>query len=406
MSRILPNFLDSYMTYANDGYCPKEFHLWTGISILAAALGRKVAIRNGYVFHHPNLYIALVSHPAIGKSTAMERGTDLIEELKFTHNQDFKIIPNQCTEAALVDLLRVVEFYQLPSGPDKFYPHTSAYYFADEASSSALQNVYGDFVALMTDFYDCKKKWRKKLKGEAEISEITNVCTNLLIGTTFDFLKTIVNETSVMGGFASRLIYVVSKERPIRTSKFGQTPERDSKLFQALASDLAHINRLAGAVETTPEFRAEFDKYTPEFDRYLIGLNSPRLESINGRKFTHITKLAIILAVSEGDTLKVDARHFHAARELMDSVSKDNASIVSAAMIADKESQGGINQFILQSIKALGGQMPYASVSKIAIKHGSDLKKVKDTLDCMIASGVLELKGSTVYLATDPDSYI
>ena len=81
--RNFDNFLSSYMDYAVDGFCPDEFHFWTGVSVIAGALERKVWTNvTAQWTLYPNLYVLLISNPAIGKSSAGNKGViELLREV-------------------------------------------------------------------------------------------------------------------------------------------------------------------------------------------------------------------------------------------------------------------------------------------------------------------------------------
>ena len=403
--RQFPSFLEAYFRYSCDHFCPDKFHHWVGRSIVAAALQRKVGLRQGKITHTPNIYVMLVSHPAVGKSTAMDVGMDLIEQLRSEHNPNFNIIPNQATEAALIKLMGVQERFEVAGCPD-LLPHASGFFFASEASASALQNTFGSFNATLTAFYDCPKFFRKQLAGQQEMTVIENACMNVLAGSTFEYLKSLVNEQTVFGGFASRLIYVVASERKVRDAKWNENHEIDYSMRGRLLKDLAQIHKLTGPVTATKDFMRAYEKWQPEFDQMRIDMNSPRLESLIARKGTNLIKLAIILSVSESNALVVDQGHFERATAIMDEVTEDNKLVLSMAMIANKESQSGVNQFIGQSLKKLGGKAPMAVLKRMALMNGNNVQHVMQTIDGMIASGVLLSDGTTVTLLIDPDTHL
>lgn len=384
--RNFPDFLSAYFDYARDGFCPDRFHRWIGLSILSAAIERKVSLRQGMIYHIPNLYVMLVSHPAVGKTTAMDRGVDLLEGLKKDHNVDFKIIPNQATEPALVDAMRITNYFSLLDGRIQI-PHSSGFFYASEASASALQNVCGDFVASMTAFYDCPKFFRKITKKDGEIT-IENICMSMLAGSTFNYLKELVNEKSVMGGFASRLLYVVSKERKVREIKWGQAFDRDDEFRRKLIEDLARINKIAGPMKPTEGFIQAYEKWQPEFDQFLISLKSERHESILSRKGTNLIKIAMILSISEGDSLVVTEEHFERAKEMVDEVTEDNSFIISQALIANKDSQEGINEMIRVAFEQKPEMTP-SEVRRELLRNGNESVKASFTVDEMIKAGVI-----------------
>ena len=392
------------MEYASDGFCPDDFHLWTGLSIIAGALERRVWLKQSLVVHHPNLYVLLVSHPGVGKSTALDRGVGLLEDLKTTVNPNFKIIPNQITEPALIDMMKILQEISVGSA---VFRYSSGYFHASEASASALQNLCGDFNATITSLYDCPKMFRKKLKSDQHATEIPNACFNVLAGATFDYLKKLVNEESVMGGLASRFIYVIAKERKIRASKWGDVVSVDSKLQKLLMQDLLNINRMQGPFKPTEEYKKKWEEYQPEFDKFLIALNSPRMESIMARKFTNITKISMLLSASEGSTMTLTADHWDRAVSLVESVVKDNAFVISSAIMADKHSQAGLNQKILDTIEKFGGECKIEQIKNELIKNGNDVSKIDATIRMLAEANNIENVNSggrkTIRLLVDPN---
>lgn len=402
--RKFPDFLNSYFGYAKDGYCPDDFHTWTGISILAGALERKTWLNQGMVIHYPNMFILLVSHPAVGKSTAIERGIDFLEEIRVSINHNFKLIPNQITEPGLIEAMKILQEMEFGS---KIVYHSSGYFYASEASASALQNLFGDFNATITALYDCPRMFRKKIKAEKEMTEIPNLCFNLLAGATFDYLKNLVNEQSVMGGLASRFIYVICKDRKVRESKWGEVQEIDHKFRDALLHDLAQIHELKGKFTANKSYTAAWEKYQPEFDRELIALNSSRMESLMGRKMTNTIKLSMLLSISESNAMELDVRHWDRAQEMIESVAKDNSFIISQASIADKQSQTGVTQLIGQILKKNGGKLPRSLLQGLALQNGNNVEAITKTIDFMLNSGWLGCDASgTLNLLVDPDRYL
>ena len=404
--RNYPNFLEAYCQYAGDQFCPPQFHLWTGLSIIAGALERKVWVKPTAKSLFPNLYVLLVSHPQVGKSTALDRGTDLLEHLRAEYNHDFKMIPEQATEAALIELMNILSSYQVPQATNNTM-FSSGFFYASEASSSALKNEHGDFNATLTRFYDCPTVFRKKLKGDKHTTEIPHVCFNVLAGTTFDFLKRLVNEESVMGGLASRFIYVTCRDRFVRTPKWGYTRGTDLAMRGKLLADLVEIHKMVGEFKPTPEFIALWESAHPEHDKYLIGLDSTRVESLKARKLTNLTKVCMLLSASEGDSYVLTADHWHKAEKLMEEVMADNTLILSSAIIGKTDTQAGLNQLILQTLRKSGGNMRLSDLRKVIIKQGNDFAKLMPTLEFMGSAGQVKLDfngGGNVKLLADPDA--
>jgi hypothetical protein len=405
MSRHFPDWLEAYENYARDAYCPDAFHRWTGLSVLSGALERKVWLKNGKITFFPNIFVFLVTYAGVGKTTALVRGTDLLERLKEEINPEFKIIDDQVTEPAFVKLMSITQAMQLSA--TQVLQHSSGFFHASEASSSALQNTHGNFIATVTGFYDCPRVFRKTTLSGGSL-EFRNVCFSMLAGATFDYLKNLVNETSVMGGFASRVMYVVNKERMIREPKWGASSFEDTETQDKLFQDLCEIHRLQGHFTPSPGFVKAWEDFQPESDRLLIGLNSPRLESLAARRSNHVTKVAMLLSIAESNNLNLERRHWDRALEYVEDVMKDNAFILSQGAMADKMSQSGITQTIGHILKKNGGKLQMTMLKRFAMSGGSPVDNITKTIDYMLSAAWIKYDTSSglVELLVDPDGYL
>lgn len=401
MKRNFPDFITAYTDYARDNYCPEHFHKWIGISLCAAVLERKVTLQQGIIRHFPNLYVMLVSHPGVGKSTAINRGVDLLNMLRKDYHSMIRIIPNQTTEAAMIEKMKIVEYFPMAEGRIQV-PQSAGFFYADEASASALQNVCGDFVAAMTQFYDCPQFFRKATVGRGEV-EIENVCMNMLSGSTFNYLKELVNERSVMGGFASRLLYIVSKDKVVREASWDVKDTRDYDYRNKLIEDLDKIHKLAGPMETTKDFKKCFEKYQPEFDRERFALNSEKHESILARKMTNLIKVAMICSISESDDLVVTGEHFERAKELIDVATADNALIISRAVMEQRDTQSGVNEALRVFIMEDDNKITIKRLREKILAHGSDLRIFDHTITTMIESGILHVTKGKLSFVLDSE---
>lgn len=407
MSRNFPNFLEAYMDFAQDHFVPDRFHRWVGLSLIAGALGRKVSLKQDLIHYFPNIYVMLVSHPKQGKSTAIDRGMEILEEFKKERNPNFRIIPTRITDAAFIDEMKIIERIPHPANPSILIPQSAGYFYAGEASASALQNLYGDFVASLTAMYDCPRFYRSKTKGNPILVEIENACMNMLAGTTFSYLKDLVNDRTIEGGFASRLIYVVAPDRKPRegvweTKSVGPSADKRRRLIE----DLERINRLMGPVKVTDGWRSRYEKWQPEFDKYIIGLNSPSMESIMARKDMNLIKVSILLSVSENDSLILEERHFDEALALIDDTYKDTPNILAMSAMADRNSQKGITQFISQHIKKKKGKTTKSALRSAALAYGCDVSRMEQTLEFMLNSSWLETDGKSIFLKIEPNEYL
>ena len=95
------NWIQEYVAQQQNSEAPDEFHLWTAVSTVAGALGRKVWFDMGNHLVVPNFYIVFVSPPGIvQKSTTIGAGKRLLKQLDGIH-----FGPDTVTWQAITDTL-------------------------------------------------------------------------------------------------------------------------------------------------------------------------------------------------------------------------------------------------------------------------------------------------------------
>src|SRR6516165_5851867 len=111
MPRRFPNWLKAYTSYTRDSESPTEFHFWTGVSVLAGALRRRVWIDMKKFQWTPNFYVILVGPPGVAaKSTSISMGMSLLSKV-----QGVRFGPESMTWQALAkdlaDSIEHVEYF-------------------------------------------------------------------------------------------------------------------------------------------------------------------------------------------------------------------------------------------------------------------------------------------------------
>ncbi len=213
--RNFPDFLSAYLEFSRDGFCPDQFHFWTGISAVSGALERKVWVTRGAKRVFPNTYVLLIARPGVGKSSAGEIGVSLLRRLGTEENR-IRFIADQNSQASFISQFAGFNTFY---GGNKEHTHASRYFFASEGSNSLSEiKGGGSILPVLTDFYDCPSEWNKNLKMSDE--RLFNVSCSMLACATFAFLNELIPQREVEGGFASRLMFIVQDEIFVRSPKW------------------------------------------------------------------------------------------------------------------------------------------------------------------------------------------
>lgn len=389
--RRFPDFLTAYQAFY-EGQVPTQFSTWVGLSIIAGALERRVWLpwTDTYAFY-PNIYVLLTGGPGCRKSTAIKYGTDLLRAVS-RKTGTLNIMPSQVTEAKFIELM----------GHGRSFTHgnftvfqNSGYYFASEASNS-LRNIFGEFIACLTDFYDCPDHWERATKKDGKTIKLQNVCMNILAGSTFDYLGKLVNDENIQGGFASRNIYVVYDSKEVAAEKFAAGLSDADKAtrkeyFQALFEDLISLTKMTGPMRADAEYAAAWEAWYKPFHEQLNNYESENLRSILARTNTNVLKVSMLISASESGEGVLRLRHWEKARTLIEEVNSHVPGIFQEAKAKQgpKGAAGSLTAYIISLVKH--GRLTRSDVMTRGIARGFMTNTLEATVKALIDDGSILL---------------
>ena len=311
--RILPDWLSSYLKYTEDTEPPLSYHVWTGISMIAAALQRRVHMPWGHEKIYPNMYILLIGPSGkCRKGTAMGMGRDLI-----TAVQGISLVSESITREALIRFMKQ-NITNMPTEGGNV-----AFQCAVTCISPELSVFLGQsdikFLANLTDWFDSSDVWTYETKNSGT-DKIQGVCFNLLGATAPDWMQSMFPQEAIGGGFTSRCIFIVEDEKrqivpiPIFT-------EDHAKLRQALIKDLEAIVTINGTYKFDKQAMAAYVAWYKEQEditkRGEIIIDDPRFVGYCERRATHVKKLCIIITASRTDSTNIQEKDFNQALALL-----------------------------------------------------------------------------------------
>lgn len=295
------DFFKGYLKFTSGHEGSRRFHLWTAISVVAAALERKVWIDRGYYTLFPNLYVFLIGKSGlVKKSTTTAIGVNLFRKLP-----DVKLTSERLTPASLIDQL---------SNATKTFPyrgadiqHSPVFAYASELTVF-MQEVAGSISELLTTFYDCiphdsTQPWVYDTKSQGR-QEIFGPCLNMLGASTKAWLKKAIPSSEMEGGFSSRIVFVVENKVPKNFVAWPQLSPELIKERAKLEEDLAHIHNLAGEMKIKKSAYEAFEEFYLFHMRNVVPeCKDPRMAGYMGRKGDLVLKLAMVHSASERDDL-------------------------------------------------------------------------------------------------------
>lgn len=309
MSKSAPKYkhwVEKFFAYMENTEPPNLFKEWVGMSVVSSALQRKCFFQKGKYTFFPNLYVVLVGPPATRKGTAMAPGKKLLAEAD--------IIPaaNMTTLQALIAYLDEQTTTTM-SEEGRLVLHSSMTIFSDEWSVFTGYNNQ-ELFSTLNNWFDCVHPWEYRTKTQG-INNIPAVYVTMLGATTPKLLSIALPSEAIGGGFTSRTIFVVEKEQGRVIPPMDESDE-EVALYDELAEGIRRIALMAGPFRST----AEFDEAWADW--YLDSRQNeepphPGLETYYGRRFRHLTAMAMNLSAAESADLVLDVRHLEWASDLL-----------------------------------------------------------------------------------------
>lgn len=317
------SWLDAFLLYTQNVEAPTTFRLWTGISVISAALQRKVWVNfaDHLVTIYPNLYVVLTAPPGVcRKSTIIGIGERMLRRL-----QGPLLLANDITREKM---LREMRENPVEALPDKEIPrHHSATCIAGEFST-LLGTKDVDMLITLTNLWDAGELYKYSTKTSGE-DELPNFYLTILAGTTPQWISTSLPKEAIGGGFTSRIVFVCETRRQKSKSLTAEVIDSEAlELEDPLMEGLKKIFLMKGEAIWTPEAG---DWYTTWYEGFMK--SEPSIPDIRfhdylfGRKPALVWKTSLCISASEGsldgDTIVVETEALEQALGMLDDLETD-----------------------------------------------------------------------------------
>ncbi len=389
MARKLDDWLKNYLVYAGVTEAPQRMHFWAGVGAIAGALRRKVWIDMKRFSWYPSFYVIYVAPPGIvAKSTTADIAMDLLKQIP-----GIKFGPNNITWQALVQAFAAAsESFQWPPESGDWHPMSPLTLVASELGS--LVNLQDrDMVNLLIELWDGKKRYDKITKMSGNDS-IEAPWINLQGCTTPHWIADNMPPATIGGGLSSRCVFVYADEKERYVAYVDEAVnDTDEELRAALIHDLEYISmNLCGSFTITEEAR-EWGRgwYEAFWKSAAERMDDKMLEGYAARKQTHMHKLAMILSVSAGDTLRITSEQLQLANAMLLDLEADMPKVFSR--IGRSEASLQVERFI-EAVRRKG-KVPYEEAYRFIHAHFPDFRDYEGVLNGAIRSGQLALQMQT-----------
>lgn len=373
-------WLGDYVEYTKRQESPEEFHIWTGLTIIAAAMGRKAWLhrRSGGVTHYTiypgQLMVVLTAGSGlVRKSTAANHGKKFLKFIK----------------KPIVSGKSSVEAFLKQFDPT-ITPIPEVMLLESELTSFLSKASYLDpLVEVLIKLGDAEDEFVYDTIGHGRIV-IKNPCLTLLSCTTPESLGTRLPPGATGAGLMSRIIFVYAKETD-RSEDLSDVEDEDltkeeidesSNRIQRLFQGISRINQMAGPFTFSTGGRQWFRAFYKEWRKSPAGQG----EGYPSRKPDHLLRVAMCFAASKGSDLILDEQSLAAAKKLLYLAEKDfdkSFAYVGTSYAKDR-------QRIVDFISAKGGRVTATEVYSNMYIYFKDGDTLKRTLNLLLDANVLK----------------
>lgn len=317
MPRHLNNWLTSYVELMENTEPARLFDVWTGYSIIAAALRRKVSLQLGRLVYYPNIYVVFVAEPGVARKTqAIKYGVNFLNTIP-----DIRMCADSSTKEAMTDDIELSGLDELMADGTQFR-HSSLNIISKEFESFLGQKKENTrMLTALTDLFDCPDDWSSRTR-HGKSNAIIRPWVNLLAATTPDSLASSLPATAVGGGLTSRIMFIWADKKK-KSVAIPFMTESEVQLKEALEKDLYQISRLSGEYVMSTDCIKKWVDWYNEFDEDESGDRICKDKSFSGwysRKPTYIIKVAMLRAAAESNVLTVQWKHIEGAIEAIKDV--------------------------------------------------------------------------------------
>lgn len=282
------SFFEKYLEYVGESEAPTTYHRWAAVSLVGAMLGRQVHLSFGHGVIYPNQYIMLMGSPGTRKSSAISIARKLLSKTGYT-----RFAPDRVSkERFLMDMRSITDedldrdLHELVmDAPSELF--VVAEEFTDFVGQGGME-----FMTMLTKLWDNLDEYtHPKIHGKSIVVEKPTV--NIIGGNTVQGLALAIPPEALGNGFMSRMIMVYAEP----TGKKITFPKPVSEsLRESLVEHLKKIRyEMKGEISYHPKALKVFDRMYKEFR----DVDDSRFKHYSTRRFTHLLKLAMIMAVSE-----------------------------------------------------------------------------------------------------------
>lgn len=330
---------------------PLTYHIFSSLSVLGAALGRRVYKKMGPFTVFPNYCVILVGPTGIKKTSA----TDMAQGLIHKHCL-CPIMADAITPEALATAMKL-------SGHHFIYAPEMSVFFGKQRYNEGL-------VTRILRLLDCPAEFKvsTQMRGEEIIYEPT---VTMLAGTTMSLMSGSSPGEILSGGFLNRFVVVVEND----SDRCYPNPDDFTPALKGKIDDVvSRFKSYSGAIDWSPAANAKYEEWYRARKHHLRHVDDDATREVMARTFNHTIRTAMLVHLAQCDNLSICEPCFTAAAGMMEFIEESLPQTVRTFKQTQTSSDA---DYVLQMIYKSGG----------AVEHSALLRKVSNRMNATQLKG-------------------
>lgn len=289
------------------------FRRWSAIFAVGAAAERRVWTRTGAVNRvYPNLFMFLVGPPGVGKTQAIVPAMEILRRSEAT-----TLAPNDITKQSLLDTLAgAARAIANPPGMNISLYEYHYLTIAVRELSNFMSQYDNQLAGLLTDIFDNPPVNDEKKRTSKGSGLIVNPSLAMLAGTATKNLGKTIGSDLWGQGFMSRILLIYSAEQQyVDIFAHDETDASVAEYPRELVDGLVAMTDFKGPMSWDKPAQKVFTEWRKGGERPFP--NHAKLAEYNARRWLHIVKLSMIMALSN-HRMTIEADDFLLALHLLE----------------------------------------------------------------------------------------
>ncbi len=365
--------VDSYV----ESEAPQLFFYWSGIAAISAVIRRNVWLDRFTYKLYPNVYVFIVGKSGVKKGIPVSVIKDIVDIVNVT-----RVIKGRSSVPAIIrDLSRA---FTLENG--SIIKNAEGFIVSGELAASLVKDA--DSLSILTDLYNThenEKQWVNSLKVSG-IDTLLAPCITMLCATNEENFEATVPQVDVKNGFIART-FISYSEDEVKLNSLTQKPKALVNR-KSLAQYLIDIKDTKGEFTWSQKVKDYYDSWYYPFYKDIASKDDPT--GTFHRIGDQILKVAMLVSLSESNSLELEERHIYEAITVCMNCAK---SMMKVTMGNGKSPSNYITKIILRDLlTAQGNQL---SRKIILSRHWGEFDKydLSRSIETLRAFDAIEILG-------------